>query len=199
MSKKTHVLCLYQKGKHVSCLYQKGYLLVLKGVSIGRGRCASPTWEGTKLHVCIINFTFSTACLQVIYILAFTSGSRHGGSRGSHKVEVKATGQTRVIKLPNLPGNDYQRNKGDLWKLSFGRNLKVGHNLKFNGCVTLKNIEHVAIVSGSRDGWNIDSIVTYVGADGSFRELTHDFNVYRSIDDDGSAPNSKRFVLYNAH
>ena len=125
-------------------------MLVSKGVSTCIKRGIDRPWTLCIPYVrgneatCMYN---STACLQVFYILAFTSGSRHGGSRGSHKVEVKATGQTRVIKLPNLPGNDYQRNKGDLWKLSFGRNLKVGHNLKFNGCVTLKNIEHVAIVN----------------------------------------------------
>ena len=103
----------------------------------------------------------------------------NGWADASHEVEVRAAGQTRVIPLPDLPGNDYKLHKGDLWKLEFSRDFK------FTRCVTLNNTVDVAIEAGSDDGWNIDSIVTYVGVDGRFMELTHDFNVRRWIDSDG--------------
>ena len=139
-----------------------------------------------------IAIPFSTACLQDLYILAFTSGRKNAGSDKAHEVEVRAAGQTRVIKLPNLPGDRYKKNKGDLWKLTFRGDLKFYH------CVTQKNIEHVAIESGNNDGWHIDSIVTYVGAHGSFRELTRNFNAFRWIDGNRAASN-RRFMLYSVH
>ena len=137
------------------------------------------------------NRLISAACLRYLYILAFTSGKKYAGSDKSHEVEVRAAGQTRVIKLPNLPGDDYQKLKGDLWKLTFSGDLR------FTRCVTLRNLDHVAIESGSNDGWNIDSIVTYVGATGrGFRELTHDFNIFRWIDGNGAASH-RRYRLTN--
>ena len=139
-----------------------------------------------------IAIPFSTACLQDLYILAFTSGRKNAGSDKAHEIEVRTAGQTRVIKLPNLPGDDYKKDKGDLWKLTFRGDLKFYH------CVTLKNIEHVAIESGSNDGWHIDSIVTYVGVHGSFRELTRNFNAFRWIDGNGPASH-RRFMLYSVH
>ena len=130
----------------------------------------------------------SAACLQSLYILAFTSGRKNAGSDMSHKVEVRAAGETKVIKLPNRPGNDYYPYKGDLWELTF-------KDLGFSCCVTLKDLDHVAIESGGNDGWNIDSIVTYVNVTGhGFKELTHDFNVFRWIDGNGAASN-RRFML----
>ena len=103
---------------------------------------------------------------------------------------MRAAGETKVIRLPNLPGDDYQRNKGDLWKLTFDGNFG------FTRCVTVQNIKYVAIESGSNDGWIIDSIVTYVGATGhGFMELTHDFNVFRLIDGNGRSSRSRRFML----
>ena len=103
---------------------------------------------------------------------------------------MRAAGQTREIALPNLPGDDYLRNKGDLWKLTFDGNFK------FTGCVTVRNIEYVRIEEGSNDGWKIDSIVTYVRATGQscFTELTQNFNVNRWIDGNGAASH-KHFTL----
>ena len=142
-----------------------------------------------------INFIaipFSTACLQDLYILAFTSGRKGAGSDKAHEVEVRAAGQTKVIKLPNLPGDDYKKNKGDLWKLTFRGDLK------FTRCVTLRNLDHIAIEAGSNDGWNIDSIVTFVRAHGSFRLITRNFNAFRWIDGNGPASH-RRFKLRNVY
>ena len=139
------------------------------------------------------NYIDSTACLKYLYILAFTSGKKNAGSDDAHEVEVRAAGQTRVLKLPNRPGNDYLEHMGDLWKLTFDGDLH------FTRCVTLANLDHIAIEAGGNDGWNIDSIVTYVGAPGrGFRDASIDFNVFRWIDGNG-AFSHRRFMLHNIH
>ena len=142
---------------------------------------------------CNNNSSYVTACLKYLYILAFTSGKVHAGSHDSHEVEVRAAGQTRVLQLPDLLGDDYLENKGDLWKLTFD------DDLRFTQCVTLQNLDHIAIEAGGNDGWNIDSIVTYVGAPGhGFRDATIDFNVFRWVDGDGEFSH-RRFMLHNIH
>ena len=45
---------------------------------------------------------------------------------------------------------------------------------------------HSTVEAGSKDGWNIDSIVTYVGVDrrnDDFRQLTQDINAFKWVDD----------------
>ena len=36
----------------------------------------------------------------------------------AHEIELKVNGVRHKGNLPNLVGNDYQKNKGDLWKIS---------------------------------------------------------------------------------
>ena len=52
----------------------------------------------------------------------------------------------------------------------------------------------VYIIEGSNDGWNIDSIVTLVGAGGHFQVLTQDLDVNRWIKGDGHHTH-RRFEL----
>ena len=55
------------------------------------------------------------------------------------------------------------------------------------------------VVHAVNDGWNIDSIVTYVGAPGKgFRDATIDFNVFRWVDGNG-APSNTYFMLKKIH
>ena len=134
-------------------------------------------------------YFISAACLHYLYIFAFTSGKANAESYEPHRVEVKTTEQTKYIQLPNTPGENYKENKGDLWKLEFDRDLG------FTECVNLKGIQQVAIKAGSKDGWNIDSIVTYVGfvtRKEYFRQLTQDINAFKWVDDKKS---HVRFVL----
>ena len=106
---------------------------------------------------------------------------------------MRAAGQTRVLQLPSVPGNHYLENKGDLWKLTFDGDFH------FTKCVTLKNLERITIKAGGNDGWNIDSIVIYVGAPGhGFRDATIDFNVFRWIEGNGALTNMY-FILKNIH
>ena len=118
------------------------------------------------------------ACLDKLYIMAFTSGIDNAQSDSAHAVEILAAGDVRTLQLYNLPGNDYSQNKGDLWKYNIA---------SFNfpsSCLTISSIQKVSIIESSNDGWNIDSIVTLVGAGGCFQVLTQDLDVNRWIDGD---------------
>ena len=96
-------------------------------------------------------------------------------------------GVTKHIKLYDRPGDDYRKNKGDLWKIRFG-------SFGFR-CVKIKEIECVYIVEGSNDGWNIDSIVTLVkDSSRNSQILTSDLDVFRWIDGNGLRSH-KRFLL----
>ena len=121
------------------------------------------------------------ACLDKFYIMAFTADVTDASAEDNrgHAVEIMAAGDVRRMDLYNREGNDYSRNKGDLWKYDIA-------NFDFpSSCVTISNIERVSINESSTDAWNIASIVTLVGADGSFKVLTKDLNVNRWIDGNG--------------
>ena len=136
-------------------------------------------------------------CLRTLYVFAFTSGKSGAdvGASNGHEIEVKTARETKVIKLPSLPGTEYSLHKGDVWKLSF-RN-----DFRFKYCVTLSNLEHIAIESDSDDGWNIASIITYVGIvdSSSITEFTRDIDVFRWVDDCCRGNGARRFMLTKVH
>ena len=76
----------------------------------------------------------------------------------------------------------------DLWKYNI-----ASFHFPFS-CVTISNIKKVSIIESGNDGWNIDSIVTLVGAGGRFKVLTQDLDVYRWIDGNGHHTH-RRFTL----
>lgn len=127
-------------------------------------------------------------CLSQLYIMAFTSGIAGSETALPHNVEILANGYVRHVQLPNLPGTDYMKNKGDLWKINIA---------SFNfpcTCLRIVDIAKVSIVEGNDDRWHIDSIVTLVGANGNFQVLTQDIDVNRSVDGNHH-PNYRRFEL----
>ena len=134
-------------------------------------------------------FDFVGICIKYLYVMAFTSDWKYSGSNSGHKVEMTAEGYTYSSYLANPSGDGYQSNKGDLWKLSFERNFNIDQ------CITPDIIDYIAVVEGSNDGWNINSIVTFFVFDEYYSKLaTVDLNVYRWIDGDG-ADSHKRFEL----
>ena len=103
-----------------------------------------------------------------------------------HRIELKTQDSTVTKYLPDLPGDDYKRDKGDLWKLSI-----LGF-FELTGCIGRRNITGIAIVEGSNDGWNIDSVVTYaVYAHRRYRLLSVDFDVNKWIDGDTTERNKR--------
>ena len=128
-------------------------------------------------------------CFRHLYLMAFTSGIDYAGSDGIHMIEIKVKGSTYRKPLPNLPGDDYSPLKGDLWKLDINY-FGVPHN-----CIIRTDIEGVALLAGSSDGWNIDSVFTYTFYTNSvFQLFTADVDVYRWLDTD-SSPEYKHFQL----
>ena len=131
------------------------------------------------MHAAQLLIGSTDACLDKFYIMAFTSGIPDAGSDSAHAVEISVAGDVRSLQLYDLPEDDYSKNKGDLWKYNIAR---------FNfpsSCITISNIQKVSIIESSTDAWNIASIVTLVGADGSFQVLTKDLDVNRWIDGNG--------------
>ena len=95
---------------------------------------------------------------------------------------------TESVHLPNLTGDKYTKNKGDLFKIPM-------RCFKFYWCISPEDISKISIVADSNDEWNINSIVatgiTFIGVD---KFLSADINVYKWIDSDGSDAD-KRFDL----
>jgi len=126
------------------------------------------------------------SCINYLYVMAFTSNLRHAGSDRLHYIQLKVNGATKQKYLPDLPKDDYEPHKGDLWK------LHLKDYFGFNDCVKPKDIEGITIVQGSNDGWNIDSIVTFVVVDQYIWELSSvDLDVNQWIDGDGSTSDEK--------
>ena len=132
---------------------------------------------------------FTDPCLTKLYILAFTSSMHQfAGSDGDHSVEIAANQEVHHVILPDLLGDDYSRHKGDLWKINFS---DFGFS---DSCITIEEISRVSILATHNDGWNIDSITTFVIYTNGSRVLTQDFDVHRWID--GNADISyRRFDL----
>ena len=128
------------------------------------------------------------ACLSKLYIMAFTSDRMYAESNDPPAVQLQARGSSRSVTLYDLPADQYKPSKGDLWKINFS-------DFQFEGCVRVEDITSIAIVATGTDGWNIDSIATYVANyDGKFQIISQDFDVYRWVDKNGD-PSRKQFDL----
>lgn len=116
-----------------------------------------------------------------MYIIAFTSGWSRADSDSDHVAAIRVRGTTYKTVLPNRPGDDYQKHKGDLWKLNLRSQFRI------SGCVKPANVNYIAIEEGGNDAWNIESIVTVFHYSQYNNELaTADFDIYQWIDGDGS-------------
>jgi hypothetical protein len=120
----------------------------------------------------------SSWCLTRLYVMAFTSGLRNAGSNGVHAIQVYARGLVRTVRFYNRPGNDYYPHKGDLWKINFS-------SFRFPYCIKVGDIRRISIIAAHNDGWNIDSIVTLVGARGRYNVVTVNLHANRWIDRNG--------------
>ena len=132
-------------------------------------------------------------CVKYLYVMAHTSNVKYGGSDKSHKIELQMNGGFKSVhKLPDLPKNDYYPSKGDLWRLSLNTFFGV------KGCKRKSDITGIAFVAASKDGWNIESVITYVVFDNYRYKLSSvDLDVNRWVDTDQSSV-YKRFDLHLA-
>ena len=83
-------------------------------------------------------------CLKNIQLWAFTSGEDGADSDGNPKIEITAQGETRSVSIPDLPEDDYTKNKGDLFKIHMSM---FGFS---SGCVYPDEIEEMSIVADGR-------------------------------------------------
>ena len=120
--------------------------------------------------------------------MAYTSDLSRADSSDSKIILLRVNGSQSQKILPNLPGDDYERNKGDLWKLS------IPAFFGFPGCVTAKDVKTIGIINAGSDGWNIDSIVTFLVADQHHYQLSSvDLDIYQWIDD--NHPHAQVYLL----
>ena len=145
------------------------------------------------LHCSFLLTNAPAVCVDYLYILAFTSGVHAAQTAERHEVELRAASQTRHIVLPDRPVGDYTPNKGDLWKIPIS---DFGFSLP-GQCILLTDVKEIAITERSNDGWNIDSIVTFLRSGDStydFHLASVDIDVFRWIDGN-SAHAHRRFEL----
>ena len=145
--------------------------------------------NGADGHVEFVLSLLTTAgpCINYLYVDAHTSDvlNSHTQADVSHTVELKADGSTKTAPLADLP----DESRGNLWKLS------LVDDFGFATCIRKKDIQGIAIVADDTDGWNIDSIFTYVAANEQCRYLSSfDCDVDRWVDQN-SFTSRKRFDL----
>ena len=135
-------------------------------------------------------FFLTAACLTDIFVLAHTSGASNGQSNGAFDLEVRVNGITHSVELGDLPGDQAQSHKGDLWTFS----LKNDLGITSPSCIWKSNIEEIAIEESTNDGWHIDSVITVLKSGSNYQVATLDMEADQWVDGNGS-PSSKRFIL----
>ena len=127
--------------------------------------------------------------LRYLYVMAHTSGRRHAQSDTIHYIELRIGSMIRKVKLDRPTIDDMTRNKGDFFQIPL-------YKFRFPyRCIRRSMINRVAITSGGNDGWNIQSIATFVrGRFGRVYPLTVDINKYRWVDGNGPISH-RRFQL----
>ena len=143
--------------------------------------------DDEHLEFALSLLTAAGPCINYLFVDAHTSDVVHDHTQAdvSHTVELKADGLTKTTPLADLP----DESRGNLWKLS------LVDDFGFATCIRKKDIQGIAIVAGDTDGWNIDSIFTYVAANEHCRQLSSfDCDVDKWIDQN-SFTGHKRFDL----
>ena len=124
--------------------------------------------------------------------MGFTSGLVHADSNDQYSVKMKVNNEAIATSLlPNRPGVEYLKHKGDLWTISFADDFSFT-----SPCVKKSDIEFIKIAASGNDNWNIETIVTFVKSGNNYELATSDFEVDRWIDGSSSAPlDQDRFEL----
>ena len=129
--------------------------------------------------------TTAGSCINYLRVLAYTSNVKDSQTAGNHEIELKANGLAKTAKFSDFP----DKLRGNLWTLS------LADDFGFAGCIRKKDVQGIAILPGNTNGWNIESIVTYVAGYKDDWELSSvDLDVNRWIDSN-SEDSYKRFNL----
>ena len=101
-----------------------------------------------------------------------------------HRIRLQVKGSVSTRNFPNLLGSKM----GDIWKLN------LTDFFGFTGCITKSDIDHISILQGSSDRWNIESIVTFAVVSEHWELTSADFNVNQRIEED-SEDECREFTL----
>ena len=96
-------------------------------------------------------------------------------------VELQVGDEVNEIFLPDLAGDEFVANKGDLWRINLS---DFGFT---DTCITKGDVQRITLVEGGNDGWLIDSVVTFLRTEDSFTLLSSDIDVSRWIDGNGGS------------
>ena len=99
---------------------------------------------------------------------------------------MRTASETRSVALYDRPGDDYLKNKGDLWK------IPISDFLFTDKCITVSELQGVAFIERSTNGWHIDSVVTFLKTGSDYLLYSEDFDANRWIDSDDD-PSRLRF------
>ena len=125
------------------------------------------------------NYIGPKECLDSLYIMVLTSGIENAQTENAHGVTIEVANDN--VRLSLLPELHYEPNKGDMWKLSFKDDFQLDY------CVRKYDIRSIAIEENGDDGWNIETIVTFIGSGRDYELATSDFEVNHWIEGDKSA------------
>ena len=119
-------------------------------------------------------------CINYLYVMAYTSNLIEAGSDSRHRIRLQVNGSASTRFLRNLPGDDHSPNRGDIWKFN------LTDFFGFTGCITVNDIDNITILYYffGRDGWNIESIVTFAVVSEYWELTSANFNVFQWIDGD---------------
>ena len=96
-------------------------------------------------------------------------------------MELQVGEEIKSVTLPELPGEEFVTNKGDLWRINLS---DFGFT---DTCITKGDVQRITLVEGGNDGWLIDSVVTFLRTEDSFTLLSSDIDVSRWIDGNGGS------------
>ena len=157
----------------------------------------------SRLYFLYFAFFSCSACLDKLYVMAFTGGDHNAGSDRCHNITIRTWYGDINMKLPNLPGDDYLENKGDLWKLSIDLKNRSYYYDYYYGydCITKKSIQSILLTANNNDGWMLDSVVTFVCTSETMPQTcqlaTQDLDIFKWVDGDSGAANKKlKLSLY---
>ena len=107
--------------------------------------------------------------------MAFTSDIKNAQSRDLPILSVTVGEKTGKVAFSGHK-KDMTKNKAGIWNFDI-------NDFDFGTCINKRSqISDVTIINGGKDGWNIASVVTMVGAGKQLYVLSSDMNVNRWID-----------------
>ena len=124
-------------------------------------------------HTCT---SLELTCLKYIDLFVFTAGEDTAGSDGDLPyLHIEGTHDSLTIQIPDLPGDDMERNKGD-W-----------YSIGIPGCWFPNAITGLKLTAGSSDGWKIDSAIAlgWMSHDQYFF-LSANYGAYKWLDTDNA-------------